>query len=197
MPRGFSEKQMLLFRQKIIDAAFEALKNNGMRKTTVGELAKTAKLSTGAFYKFFPSKEALFFQVYELSEAALKNEFTSWLQMTGTVSADSLGLTLKQLFRSDAMQSLLQLIQKDELEYLVRNIDPSTVEHHLQKDRAFLQSAIDQLQVKGLMITNDANQLIAYLQALLILCYEQYQYPEYADQIIDAFIDTLIANAIE
>lgn len=196
MPRGFSENQRLLFQQRLIAAALTSLKNAGVRKTTVGELAKAAGLSTGAFYQFFPSKESLFFQVYEIDEERLKDEFAAWLQSAGTVSADALRQTLKQLFRAEAMQTLLRLMQKDELEYMVRNIDASLVASHLQKDREFMQFVIDQLRSKGLAVSQDADLLIAYLQALFTLCYEKDQYQPYADQIIDAFIDTLVDHAI-
>ena len=49
MPRGFSDSQIQTFQKKLIAAAFAALKNTGVRKTTVQDLAKAAGLSVGRF----------------------------------------------------------------------------------------------------------------------------------------------------
>lgn len=196
MPRGFSDHQMQAIKGKLISSAIDALKNAGIRKTTVEELVKTVQISTGAFYKFYPSKEALFFEVYDITEEKLKTEFAIMLQnfTKGTVS--EITLAIKQLFRSDNMQTLLQLMRKDELEYMLRNIDPVLVEKHLQKDQEYLQGLIDQFQEKGFQLKIDANDLLSYLQALFVLNYEKEKFAQHADQIIDAFINTMVHEAI-
>lgn len=196
MPRGFSDHQMQAIKGKLISSAIDALKNAGIRKTTVEELVKTVQISTGAFYKFYPSKEALFFEVYDITEEKLKTEFATMLQnfTKGTIS--EITLAIKQLFQSDNMQTLLQLMRKDELEYMLRNIDPVLVEKHLQKDQEYLQNLIDQFQKKGFHLNIDANALLSYLQALFVLNYEKEKFAQHADQIINAFINTMVHEAI-
>jgi len=194
MPRGFSEDQMKHFRSKLIEVAFDALKDKGVRKTTVGELAKAAGLSTGAFYKFFPSKEALFFTVYDRTEESLKTEVLSMLQAATELSPLALRLTVKQVLRSETMQALFRLMRKEEFDYMLRNTDAALVEQHVQRDHKFAQDALDQLRAKGLDVQIEESLLLDYLFALFVLCYEKEQYARHAEQVIDTFIDTIVAT---
>jgi AcrR family transcriptional regulator len=75
MPRRFTSNQITSIRQKIITAAMQKITQTGVRKTTVEDLTAAAGISTGAFYKFYSSKEALFFEVYEILEQQIKDDF--------------------------------------------------------------------------------------------------------------------------
>lgn len=196
MPRGFSECQLQAIKGELVKAAFEALKNTGVRKTTVEGLAKTSRISTGAFYKFYPSKEALFFEVYDIAEERLKTEFTSILQTSPEISPATLQIALKQLLRSDTMNILLRLMKKEELDYILRNTNPALVEAHLQSDREYIQKLMEQFRKNGWKVNIDVNLSLSYLQALFTLCYEKDQYPLHAEQILDSFIDTIVNNSI-
>lgn len=196
MPRGFSESQMQTFKEKLITATFAALKNTGVRKTTVQDLAKAAGLSVGAFYKFYLSKEALFFEAYEMTEERLKDQFLSLLQTAPEVSPHTVCAILKQIFFSETMDTLLRLMQKEELEYMLRSIDPEIVNRHVQKDYEFMQAVLDRLSQAGVNVTINISLLLDYLQALFVLCYEKHLYPQHAKQIIEAFIDMIVAQAI-
>lgn len=196
MPRGFSESQKRIFKEKLLASAREALKRTGVRKTTVEELAKASNLSTGAFYKFYPSKEALFFEVYENAEEDLKQAFIDSMNTSSPLTGLSLRSSIKGLLRSDAMQTLIQILQRDDLPYLLNAIDPEIVQQHLQKDREYLQNIILLLKGKGLTVDMDIDLLLAYLQALFVLSYQKDQYPQHAGQIIDSFIDTIVSQAI-
>jgi len=196
MPRGFTENQMISFKEKLIASAFVALKNAGVRKTTVQDLTTSVGLSLGAFYKFYPSKEALFFETYEITEERLKDQFMSLLQAESEVSPLVICSILKQLFFSETMDTLLQLMQKEELDYMLQCIDPEIVNQHMQKDYEFLQSVLDLLSKEGLNVNMDIDLLLEYLQALFVLSYEKHMYPHNARRIIETFIDTVVAQVV-
>lgn len=197
MPRGFSDEQMTNLHQKLVEVAFEKLHNTGIRKTTVEDLARAANISTGAFYKFHPSKEALFFDVYEIAEEKLKMELMTVLQNQTQITKQDLQRACRELIKSETMQTLLQLMRKDELEYMLRNIAPDRVASHLKKDEEFLHSLFETLRSKNLNLKNDASLLISYLQALFVLCYEKKNFEPFSDSIIDAFLDTIIDQFID
>lgn len=50
-------------RERIVLAARELIAGGGLRKTQIGPVAARAGLSTGALYKYFPSKTDLFIEV--------------------------------------------------------------------------------------------------------------------------------------
>ncbi len=196
MPRGFSENQIRLLQEKLISAAFEALSKNGARKTLVGDLAKAVGISTGAFYKFFPSKEALFFAVFERTEEGLKKEFMTRLDASPAVSKAALRDALKHLLLSEKMKPFFLLMQKEERTYLIRGVDPAVIEAHLQNDLSFLNSVIEKLRSQKVQVTENVNLILSFLQALFVLYAARDELGADASQIIDAFIDTFIDTII-
>lgn len=60
-----------LTRQKLIDAAAQAIAAKGFSATTLDEIAARAGLTKGAIYDNFASKDELFFAVIEANPAAL------------------------------------------------------------------------------------------------------------------------------
>ena len=67
---AFTEEQNEIIRKDLIREARHCGVTIGMRKTSVGQLADAVGISKGSFYKFFDSKELLFFTVLEDVHAA-------------------------------------------------------------------------------------------------------------------------------
>ena len=65
MATAFSEQEKQMIHAKLMEEARKCISTIGMRKTTVDQLAYGADISKGAFYKFYDSKEMLFFEVLE------------------------------------------------------------------------------------------------------------------------------------
>ena len=65
MATKFSKKEKDDIHTKLKEAARKYASSIGMRKTTVDDLCACAGISKGAFYKFYNSKEALFFEILE------------------------------------------------------------------------------------------------------------------------------------
>lgn len=59
-------------RQEILSAAKAVFAKQGYHSTTMADVAKAAKLSYGAVYWYFPSKEELFHALMALEEEALR-----------------------------------------------------------------------------------------------------------------------------
>ena len=62
---AFTDEQNEQIRKDLIRAARRCGITIGMRKTSVGQLTEAVGISKGSFYKFFESKELLFFAVLE------------------------------------------------------------------------------------------------------------------------------------
>lgn len=61
MATAFTEQEVQIIKSKLKEAARQFAVTTGVRKTSVDQLALATGISKGAFYKFYPSKEALFF----------------------------------------------------------------------------------------------------------------------------------------
>ncbi len=71
-PRKFREEEKETIRQTLLEAAKTMFRQYGIQKTTVAALTEAAGISQGAFYLFFPSKEELFYEVFQMEERKLR-----------------------------------------------------------------------------------------------------------------------------
>lgn len=79
MATAFTDKEKEVIRKKLHKVAKECLKRSGVRKTTVDQMAAMADISKGSFYKFYPSKEMLFFTVLEEYQIDIMNRLAKQL----------------------------------------------------------------------------------------------------------------------
>ena len=83
MPRAFSEREKASIRASLLDAGRDKLIQVGMYKTRVEELARAAHISKGAFYQFFPSKEALFITLFAEGERNYRGQLREFAVRPG------------------------------------------------------------------------------------------------------------------
>ena len=76
MPKGFTEHEKELIRKRLLKEGYKQFSAYGLKKTNIEELAEAAKISKGAFYLFYESKEALFMDVVEVAEQRYRQETT-------------------------------------------------------------------------------------------------------------------------
>lgn len=66
------DKRKLLF-----DAARELFLEQGFKKTNVAAITKRANVAVGTFYKYFESKEQIFYEVYQAENEEAKRQIVS------------------------------------------------------------------------------------------------------------------------
>jgi AcrR family transcriptional regulator len=62
---AFDDRERERIREALLEAGRERFARYGLRKTTIADLTEPAGIATGTFYRFFDSKEALFWAVLE------------------------------------------------------------------------------------------------------------------------------------
>jgi len=80
-PRSGGEPKRDATRRRLLARALALFQRRGVEATTMRDIARAAKLSLGAAYYYFPSKEALVFAYYEDNHAELEAAFA---RTTGT-----------------------------------------------------------------------------------------------------------------
>jgi AcrR family transcriptional regulator len=75
-----SEPKREATRRLLMTRALALFQKKGVDGTTMRDIAKAAKLSLGAAYYYFPSKEALVFAFYEENQARQREELTGTLR---------------------------------------------------------------------------------------------------------------------
>lgn len=130
MPRKFREDEKKAIRQALLEAAKTMFRQYGIQKTSVAALTEAAGISQGAFYLFFPSKEALFYEVFRREEQKLKEVLLAEWAMR-PLTKDRFAEMLIQAVKSIEQEPILRLmIDRKEYEWLMRKLLPEYAERH-------------------------------------------------------------------
>ncbi|GAP21422.1 TetR/AcrR family transcriptional regulator [Leptolinea tardivitalis] len=194
MPRGFTPTQTQNITRRLMDAAREMAQQTGVRKTSVESLTRAANISTGAFYHFFPSKEALFFRVFEELETSLKDEFLDLIEPLPHGDRSALKQAVMTMLSSEKMNRLVSFIRREEMDYLLLNLEPASLLEHQQSDREYMQQVLDILSLRGFRSTGDASRVNNYIQALFLLMFDRSQFQPDADRILSSFVGAMLTD---
>ena len=88
-------------KEKIINAAMGEFAENGFAGTNINKIAEKAGISIGALYKYFPTKENLYFSLVNLCFYQLEAELSPVLESDENLSG-KIGLILDLLFDNAA-----------------------------------------------------------------------------------------------
>lgn len=143
MASAFSPTERETIDKLLVQAARHYAATIGIRKTTLEQLTQQAGISKSAFYKFYESKEHLFFrileewrsQVYRAAEEALKAHEHLPLK-------ERVAKTLMAAFDTMERGGMLAAFT-DELAYLLRRLPPELLEATYQTDEQHIAALID------------------------------------------------------
>ena len=148
---AFTEQKNEMIRKDLLDEALCSAVTIGMRKTSVEQLTEAAGIAKGSFYKFFPSKELLFFAVlenihtetYAVAEKALQDN----AELPPTERAAKIILAAcKYLSDTKAMTFI-----ENDAEYLLRRIPEDIKNAHYHDDEIHIRQILEasELMPKG------------------------------------------------
>ena len=145
---AFTDKEKELIREKLIKEAKECLKNYGVKKTTVDELVNRVGISKGAFYKFYKSKEILFFDVFNDFEAELRIQMKEKVLRAGEITKEAFVEILCQVYLEVKNSFILTLFAKNEIEYLMRKLPDEVLKDHYISDNQFVEQLLSLIKMK-------------------------------------------------
>lgn len=148
---AFTERQNESIRSDLIREARRCGVTIGMRKTSVEQLTEAVGISKGSFYKFFDSKELLFFVVLEdihteCFDAARK----SLLENARLAAADRAAAAILAACRWLSETQAFVFIEND-AEFLLRRLPEEVKTAHYHDDETHIRALLEEsgLQPRG------------------------------------------------
>ena len=166
MPRGFTPQEKQLISEQLLDQGHKQFSTFGLKKTSVDSLAAAAGISKGAFYLFYPSKEALFMEVVERAEEKFRQEVLASIEQPAATPRTRLLAVLKLSFSLWKTIPLLQVFTSTDYRSLARTIPPETIQAHSRSDRAFVVELVSRCQKAEIPIQAPVDQIGGLLYAL-------------------------------
>lgn len=115
MPQVFDKIGRDKVREQIFKAGFTLIKQHGLKKTSVSEIAKCSGIATGTFYNFFSSKEEFVYQLILYKRAVVKDAFAA-LTSEGKVRKEQFKEYLHKVYLED--NDVFQYLNDSEIDLL-------------------------------------------------------------------------------
>ena len=197
MPRAFSDREREVIGERLRAAARDAFRAQGVRRTSVEELARAAGISKGAFYLFYPSKEALFFDLLERFEAAMRERV---LRQVDGAPRDGPRLLLSTALSLREAEPLLERLAVEDAAYLLRAVSEEQARELLQGDVAFVAEVVERLGRAGVRVDAEPAVLAGLLRALFFVSLHREEigaavYPAVADLLVERLAGALVEES--
>lgn len=151
MPKSYSDEEREYIQSRLKEEAAKCLAQYGVRRTTVDELVKRVGIPKGTFYLFYKSKEILLFEVIQEMHESINDELARSLAglTDGELTADTLTDLIFEFFKKTEEMPILQLLDTDEVELLVRKLPREVVAAHLQDDTDTIEEMFKMFPAKS------------------------------------------------
>lgn len=133
---AFSEEENTKIRRSLLAEARSRALTVGMRKTSVEELTAAVGISKGSFYKYFDSKELLFFEVLEELHSELYAVAKDAIMANSSLAASERATeALLAVCRRLSQTGAMRFIESD-AELILRRIPEAVKAGHYHDDEA-------------------------------------------------------------
>lgn len=150
MPKAFSEQEKEAIRRQLYEKGQQRFALYGLKKTSVDDLVQAVGISKGAFYLFYDSKEELLFDILEQIEAELQTSVLTFATSAAANARQTVrDLLIHFLVKWDAYP-LLKNFRQDDFMLLVRKLPAEKVQHHVDRDEAFITNFRTKLAQEGI-----------------------------------------------
>lgn len=185
MASAFTEQEKAVIRRALKEAARQCAATIGMRKTTVDQLAESAGISKGAFYKFYETKEHLFFEVLEdwhteVYDAAWK----MWESCPGLSHPMRAAETILEACRVMDKNSMMDFFE-NELSYLLRKIPEEDLSRHYHSDDVHIRELVQRM---GISLKQSPGIVSATVRALMLTLSHRKQIGESYPQVLKLLV---------
>ncbi len=162
---AFSIEEVNSIRETLVESATECAVKYGVRKTSVEQLAADAGISKGSFYRFYDSKELLFFEVLERIHAVVYEAARA--EMMGSIGlppAERMGNTILAMCRKLDEIGVMRFMEEDS-EYVLRKIPAKVKAEHYHSDEVHIR---EMLEESGLEPVGGIELAAAVIRGLLL-----------------------------
>ncbi|WP_430787581.1 TetR/AcrR family transcriptional regulator [Virgibacillus flavescens] len=200
MPKGFSEHEKQRIITALVDQGKLLFSKYGLQKTSITELTKQVGIAQGTFYKFYNSKEALYFEILEQEEEKIKKQFAGIdIQAKNQPKQAIKQLLLQTINTIETNPFIRQLYVENTIESLLRKLPPERLEEHFNNDSAALLPLIRKWQNQGVLIEQNPEVIAGVLRSLFILTLHQKEigqlvYKKTMELHIDLIVEGLVTE---
>lgn len=194
MGAAFSEHEREIIKQQLKVQARECMTKYGIKKTTVDQLVEKVGISKGAFYKFYDSKELLFFEVLEEFHKEFYNLASNILkERTDLSDSERIEKAIWEaimFIKDSAYNGLLE----SELPYLLRKLPEGVLENHYYSGSIAIRNILNQSDI-NLSVSPEYLYTAIHAVEVLLMNTDEINNPDFED-VLKLFIQSLCKKIV-
>jgi AcrR family transcriptional regulator len=196
MPKGFNPQERQMISDSLLEQGRILFSQYGLQKTSINELTKNVGIAPGTFYKFYQSKEELYFEILEQEERHIKEQFLTFTIEKNPKQALK-DLLLQTITTIETNPLIRQLYFENNMEALLRKLPPEKLDSHIKQDSADLLPLINKWQQEGILLKRNPEVIAGILRSLFVLPLHQKEigeavYRETIELFIHLIVDGLV-----
>ncbi len=198
MPKGFKEQEKQLIQQALFDRGRQLFCKYGLQKTSIQEITKKAGIASGTFYKFYSSKEELYFDILSEEEKHLKDRLFKVDLSKETQPRQAIKELLLSLLETVETNPLIQqLYLGNNMDALTRKLSKEKLDEHFTEDKDSLVHLIELWKQQGVVITHPPEVITGILRSLFLLTLHKKEigediFPQTMKLHVDLIVDGII-----
>lgn len=195
MSRGFSDVEKQAIHALLIEKGKMLFSKFGFKKTSILDITKAVGIAQGTFYKFFKSKEELYFVILELEEKGIREQL-----LNVDISKDnSPKKTIKDLLHHmihivETNPLIRQLYFGSHMNDMLEKLPPKLVRNHFKNDLTSFQTLVEKWKAEGVTIEEDPEVIAGIIRALFVLTLHQ---KEVGETVYQKTMERLIALIVD
>lgn len=203
MSRGFNEHEKQVIRNSLIEQGKLLFSKMGFRKTSILEITKNVGVAQGTFYKFFNSKEELYFVILEMEEEKIKEQFAYVDIFKDNQPKNAMKSILRQMITTiEENPFIRELYFGSNMENMLNKLSPELLEKHFKNDSISFFPLIEALKNAGFIIEKDPETIASVIRSLFLLTLHKKEigvnvYLDTMELFIDLVVDGLIKEEEE
>lgn len=193
MPRGFTDKEKERITAVLISEGERLFSRYGLKKTSIKDLTETAGIAQGSFYKFFSSKEELYFAIIEENETEIKKELLNEDILSGQINKNIFRNFLKKALNLiDNYPLIKNMYNSDEYQQMLNKLPEDKINNHINNDTDSLAPLLKRWQAAGCLKDFDIDAVSGLIRALFLLTLHKKEIgEEHFEKTINLFIDLI------
>lgn len=199
MPRAFNGREERQIRARLRKDGRKLFAAQGVLKTSIEEIARSAGIAKGSFYKFYGSKELLYFELLEETQNEIRAPLLDDTLPRSRKTRACFEKLIGALFTKICNEPLVQFMGREgDFMAVARKVPPEILTAHQKDDQAFLATLIKIWNAKAKPPPRDV--VAARVTLLLLVSLQQgflgpKLFPHARDAAITSLADCFFAPA--
>jgi len=159
MPRSFSQTERERIKKDLIAECKKSWSNHGYKKTSINELCAKTGISTGTFYRFYDTKEALFCDVMDDFQESTRRMFQQTLVSSPPTKAE-ISQALKNLYLEYAENDIITKRHTPDYRSLLSKLPVEWRKQHIKNSENALSATLFSYDIKMKVSQDRAHGII-------------------------------------